>query len=227
MDSVNDFFVVSQGIVTADVRVELGQGGGLSGRIVDNRTGEPVAGAKVSTFDNGYVPNPFSEMLGGLVPRTTTDRKVRTDAEGRFEIEKLTAATYQLQVEHTDYPNRILKDLQVREGQVNDLGSIRLVKGAVIRGVVYDAAGAPLSNARINLTTNQPGVLYPGTIRSDAEGRFVVPNVDPGPWTLSAVRPESESAGNPFGPIIDMKKSEVQVMVSSGQEVTQNLTIGD
>ena len=64
---------------------ELAVDGGLSGRIVDNRTGEPVAGAKVSTFDNGYVPNPFSEMLGGLVPRTTTDRKVRTDAEGRFE----------------------------------------------------------------------------------------------------------------------------------------------
>ena len=223
----SESFVVSQGIVTADVRVELGQGGAIEGRVVDNRTGEPVKGAMVRTFDNGYVPNPFSQMLGGLVPRTTTDRKVRTDAEGNFRIEQLAVATYQIQVDHGDFPQTILKDIQVTEGNTKNLGSVRLVMGATVRGVVYDAAGAPLADARISVSTNKAGTIYPHQIRSDAEGRFVVHNLEPGPWTISAVRPESEAAGNPFGPIIDMKKSEVQLVVSSGQEVTQNLTIGD
>jgi len=220
-------FVVSQGIVTAHVKVELGQGGALSGRVVDNRTGEPLSGAVVQTYDNGYIENPFSDILGGLVPRTTTERKVRTDADGNFLIEQLAVATYQIQVEHGDYPHTVLKDLQVNEGKTTELGSIRLVQGATVRGVVYDAAGAPLADARISVNTNKHGTVYPQQVRSDAQGRFVVTNLEPGPWTISAVRPDSDAAGNPFGPIIDMKKSEVSIVVSSGQQVTQNLTIGD
>lgn len=222
----SETFVVSQGIVTADVRVELGQGGAIAGRVVDQSTGEPLRGAKVSTFDNGYIENPFTQMLGGLVPRTTTDRKVKTDADGNFRIDKLTAATYQIQIDHADYPRVQLKDIQVREGTTTDKATIRLRKGATIRGVVYDAAGSPLADARVSLASNQQ-IQYPNQIRTDAEGRFVINNVEAGSWTMSAVRPISEAEGNPFGPIIDMKKSEVTIMVSAGQELTQNLTIGN
>lgn len=220
----SDSFIVAQGIVTPDVRVELGQGGAISGRVVDAVSGKPIAGALVSTLDNGYVENPFTQMLGGLVPRTTTDRKVRTDKDGAFSIELITATTYQLQIDHDDYSQKTIKDLVVVEGQTRDLGSIRLPKGATIRGTVYGPSGAPMANARISLTGR---INFPNTVRSDSEGRFIIKNVQAGTWQLAAVRAESESAGNPFGPIIDMKKSEVTITVADGQEINRNLTIGN
>jgi len=221
----SDSFVVAQSIVTPDVRVELGQGGSISGRVVDAVSGKPVSDALVSTFDNGYVENPFTQMLGGLVPRTTTDRKVRTDKDGAFTIKLITATTYQLEIRHEDYTQKTLRDLVVTEGQTRDLGSIRLPKGATIRGTVYGPSGAPLVNARISLTGRISS--FPGTVRSDSEGRFVMKNVQAGTWQLAAVRAESEGGGSPFGPIIDIKKSEVTITVADGQDISRNLSIGN
>jgi hypothetical protein len=220
----SDTFIVTQGIVTPDVRVELGQGGTITGRVVDAVSGQPVAGAQIMTLDNGYVENPFTTMLGGLVPRTTTARKVRSDKDGAFRIELITATTYQLQIDHDDYTRKTIKDLVLLEGQTRDLGSIRMPKGATIRGTVYGPSGAPLASARISLTGR---MHFPGVVRSDAEGRFVLKNVQAGTWQLSAVRAASESEGNPFGPIIDMKKSEVTISVADGQDVVRNLSIGN
>lgn len=219
----SDSFIVNQGIVTPDVRVELGQGGSISGRLVDAVTGQPIEGALVATLDNGYVENPFTQMLGALVPRTTTDKKARTDSDGSFRLDLITATTYQLQIDHEGYTRKTIKDLIVVEGQTRDLGSIRLPKGATVRGTVYDAAGSPLAHARISLTGR---INFPGMVRSDGEGRFILKNVQAGTWQLSAVRSVSESEGNPFGAIIDMKKSEVTITVADGQEIVRNLTIG-
>ncbi len=220
----SDTFVVTLGLITPDVRVEVGQGGSLSGRLVNATTGEPVSGALVETYDNNFVSNIFTDMLGGLVPRTTTLRKTRTDKDGSFTLELMAATTYQLQVDHEDFPRKLIKDIQVREGMDEDLGTIRMAPGAIVRGTVYGPDGRPLAEAKISLTGDFP---YPGLIRSDDEGRFVLRNVQEGTYRLSAVNPGNDSANNPFGPIIDMKKSEVRITVFEGREITQNLNLGD
>jgi len=228
----SESFFVSQGLVTPDVQVTLGQGGTISGRLVSSSTGEPIVGAKVETYDNNFVPNPFSDLLGDMVPRTTTQREARTDKDGAFTINKITAATYQIQIEHDDFPRTIEKDIQVTEGETNDLGTIRIVPGGVIRGTVYGKDGHPLAGAKISLIGVGAGIgpggnIYPGNPRSDSEGRFVLTNVKEGNYRMSAVGAASGAAGNPFGPMIDMKKSEVQVTVFEGRELTQNLNLGD
>lgn len=219
----SETFVVSLGLITPDVRVAVGQGGSLTGRLVNSVTGEPVTGALVETYDNNFVSNPFTEMLGAMVPRTTTARKTRSDKDGNFKLELMAAATYQLQIDHADFPRKLIKDVQVREGSESDLSTIRMAAGAIIRGTVYDAAGRPLADAKINLSGDY---AYPGVIRSDPDGRFVLSNVQEGTYRLSAVRPGNSAAGNPFGPIIDMKKSEVRITVFEGREITQNLNMG-
>ena len=220
----SESFVVSQGLVTPDVNVAIGEGGSISGRVVNATTGEPVVGALIETFDNEYVPNPFSDLLGAMVPRTTTSRKTRTDKDGAFSIALVTAGTYQIQIKHGAFPLSAEKGIQVNDDQNADLGTIRLVPGGVIRGMVYGEAGRPLAGAKISLIGD---TIYPGSPRSDSEGRYVLTNVQAGNYRLSAVGPGSGQAGNPFGPIIDMKKSEVQVSVFEGREITQNLNLGD
>ncbi|MFT5080625.1 MAG: protocatechuate 3,4-dioxygenase beta subunit [Gammaproteobacteria bacterium] len=220
----SESFVVSQGLVTPDVNVAIGAGGSISGRIVNSTTGEPVVGALVETFDNEYVKNPFSDLLGAMVPRTTTSRKARTDKDGAFSITLVTPGTYQIQIKHAAFPLSAEKGIQVNDGQNADQGTIRLVPGGVIRGIVYGAAGRPLAGAKLSLIGES---IYPGSPRSDSEGRFVLINVQPGNYRLSAVGPGSGSAGNPFGPIIDMKKSEVQISIFEGREINQDLNLGD
>ena len=217
-------FVVSQGLVTPDVNVAIGEGGSISGRLVNSTTSEPVVGALVETFDNEYIPNPFTELLGAMVPRATTSRKVRTDKDGAFSLTLVTAGTYQLQFIHDDFPHFAENNIQVNDGQNADLGTIRLVPGGVIRGIVYGEAGRPLAGAKISLIGAS---MYPGSPRSDAEGRYVLTNVQAGNYRLSAVSPGSGAAGNPFGPIIDMKKSEVQVTIFEGREINQDLSLSD
>ena len=220
----SESFVVSQGLVTPDVNVAVGQGGSISGRIVNATTGEPVVGAQIETFDNEYIPNPFTELLGAMVPRSTTSRKARTDKDGAFSLSLVSAGTYQIQIKHKAFPHSAEKNIQVNDGQNADLGTIRLVPGGVIRGIVYGEAGRPLAGAKISLIGK---TMYPGSPRSDADGRYVLTNVEAGSYRLSAVSPGSGAAGNPFGPIIDMKKSEVQVTIFEGREINQDLSLSD
>ncbi|TAJ04864.1 MAG: hypothetical protein EPO68_16845, partial [Planctomycetota bacterium] len=65
-------FHIDQGMTVGDVLVEISRGGILRGRVVDAATGEPLSGAEIGTFDNGYVKNPFTDLLGGMMPRNTT-----------------------------------------------------------------------------------------------------------------------------------------------------------
>lgn len=216
----SETFIVNQGITTSDVVVRMGQGGTITGRLVDATSGQPVAGAVVKTADNGYVENPFTQMIGGMMPRTTTDRTVRTDSEGNFAIEGVTATIYQVRITHAEYTSTDVKDIVIGEGQTNDLGTIQLFSGAEVSGTVFDASGRALPNATVTLS----GSGYPRTVRTNDAGRFVIDNVHAGSWKLAAQRPITQG-GNPFEAIIDIQASERTLTVIDGQEVTLDLTL--
>lgn len=216
----SETFIVNQGITTPDVVVEMGQGGTITGRLVDATSGQPISGAVVKTADNGYVDNPFTQMIGGMMPRTTTDRTVRTDSDGNFTIAGVTATVYQVRITHPEYTATDVKDIVVGEGQTNDLGTVRLFSGADVSGTVFDASGRPLANAQVTLS----GSGYPRTVRTNDEGRFVIDNVHAGTWKLAAQRPITQG-GNPFEAIIDIQASERTLTVVDGQEVTIDLTL--
>lgn len=220
----SETFIVNQGIVTPEVVVTMGQGGAITGRLVDAKTGQPVANADVRTFDNGFVENPFTQMVGNMIPRTTTERKVRSDANGIFTIEAITATTYQIQIKHADYTVEDVKDIIVREGETTDLGTYEMYRGAMIRGKVYDVSGRPLPNARVTLTGN---TMYPSSATTDDTGAYVLSNVPAGTWKIAAQRPMTQAENNPFIAIIDIRASEQTLSISDGQEVNRDLTIGN
>lgn len=219
-------FEVQKGERTTGIEVQLNRGGGILGRVVDARSGEPVAGAKITTYDNTYIKNPLSEVFDALMPRLTTEATVRTDQDGYFEIELLSPDVYQLMVEHRSFTTQALKDVRVVQAEEpTDIGSIELRVGASLSGTVYDSSGAFLAGGQVTLSGNvdAPGVTY--SARTGADGTYSIRNIQPGRYTLHATRPV-QPGGSPFDGIVDMNRSRRELTLSEGREFTQDLDLG-
>ena len=224
--SYSETFEIEQGLVTSDIVVRVSPGGLLRGRVLSGATGEPLEGARITTHDNIYVRHALIDVLGGAVPRTTTDRTAVTDANGEFELSNLWPDVYQIQVAHPDHMLLIRKDIRVNGGGAEtNLGDIRLDVGGGVTGTVYDHTGQPLANATVSLSGNpqDPTAFYQA--RTDAQGRYTLRNAVPGQYRLHATRPYDQS--NPFGAIIDMNTSQVTINVTNAGTVNQDLSIGE
>ena len=225
----SDSFTVTQGLETPDVVVRMTQGGTITGRIVDAQTREPVAGALIATYDNNYIENPFTTLLGGVIPRMTADVKTRSGEDGTFELPALNQEVYQLQISHPEFTRNVMLDQRVSDGGTLDLGTVLMRRGAVITGTVYDGAGQPLANSDVQMNaasqaTGLPTQTYRGM--TDARGRYEFRNVAEGSYRLTATRGGGQN-GNPFEKIIDMKNSETTVTMIEGQETVQDLYLGN
>ncbi len=165
-------------------------GGRFRGRVLDDRTGEPIAGARVLVYDGGAFGGTWSNeggVLCGPFP---------SDADGRFETAALTLdRTVTIDVvaagsERVRFPTR----LQRRTGE-RPVVDVRLPPGGSVVGAVMDEAGAPVAGATVYVVDATWGRVrrdpresdLPETSRlaavrayegkSDGEGRFVVHGV--------------------------------------------------
>jgi protocatechuate 3,4-dioxygenase beta subunit len=216
-------FEVTQGLVVSGIQVFLSTGGRLVGVVVNGQTGDPVVGAEVRTYDNAYIDHPLAGLLGAGAPRTTTDRSVRTDKEGRFELPYLWPDVYQIQISSPGLLRTIRKDVRVADSSTpTDLGVIRLDLGSSLRGRVTDGAGRPLAGATVGLTATSEAVGFYNTVTNES-GAYDFRNVKPGGYRLHATRPVD--AANPFASIADMTTSQVNVTLYEGQELQQDLRI--
>ena len=64
----------------------LSQGGSLTGRVVDAKTGAGVKGARVETNENNWIDSPFTQLLGNAMARSTTPSKAVTNGNGEFTL---------------------------------------------------------------------------------------------------------------------------------------------
>jgi hypothetical protein len=92
---------VESGGVTRGVKIVLGQGGTVVGRVVDKQR-QPVAGADVFLDPSG--------ADASAAPAT------RTNAEGMFRVDEVAAGAITLRVEKAGFRTRRMSGLQVRAG---------------------------------------------------------------------------------------------------------------
>ena len=223
-DTFSEDFEVTQGLTTTDILIKMSVGGTITGLVLDSTTGEPLSGAIVTTQDNNYQDNPLMRMFGASMPRRTTQQRTLTGKDGRFELNMLAPELYQVRIQHPSFPLLVLDNQRVVEGAPTDIGSIRLEPGSTIRGTVYDGAGSPLSGATISILSTAEDLRTHLEGRTNSEGRYILRNVPEGSYRMTAQRPTK--GGDPFGPIVDMKNSEIQIKVGRGQEYTQDLNLG-
>lgn len=133
------------------VELELGQK--VSGKVVNDATGEPLAGAVVSP--SIFTPPLFSPDRG---------RSVTTGKDGRFELRGVGSCG--VVVEHSDFQEQevFLDDKQVGKDLEMEL---RLKAGETIRGVARNPAGNPLAGVKVEDGTGK-------TVTTGTDGTFVL-----------------------------------------------------
>ncbi len=135
--------------------LELARAGELKGRVLDPRA-NGFAGVRVEALP----------VAGGAAVTATTDRA------GRFRFPSLLPGAYRCRAVATGYVPAEAGPLELRPGEVRDLGDLRLARGRELRGRVLDEAGAPVAGARVEY--GPAGGALGDHVLSDERGTFVI-----------------------------------------------------
>ena len=166
--------VLAAGEVAYLGTVVLEPGGVVSGRVLD-AAGAAVDGARV-TFAAASETRRALEgqrVQGGFasVPKT------ETDAQGRFELVGLDQGFVRVCAEAPDFLASFTPPVEVRAGQETygiELRLDRLPRENLLRGIVLDPDGAPVTHARLEFRheSRSTGTVSSGDRRAGADGRF-------------------------------------------------------
>ncbi|MCY2961279.1 MAG: carboxypeptidase-like regulatory domain-containing protein [Planctomycetota bacterium] len=218
-------FTIEAGQPMSGILVQLGKGGSLSGRVVDAQ-GKPIARAKITTHDNEWSDDAFTQAIGITYPTNATSAETRSGDDGRFTITGLSPEAYQINVIAPGFTGFMRRDLRVTEGVDTPVGDIKLGRGGIVRGTLYDASGKPLVGGSVELRIADGDVPRQYQTRTSSEGKFQISNVMPGSYILTAMRPGGAEA-NPFSQAGDARNSETRVNVDEGGTTTQDLHLTD
>ena len=155
------------------------------GGIVRDEQGKPIAGATVFVWSHNYKPRDPHELMYDL--RSTTGPDGRWETQSAPEI---TGEILGICLKHPDF----LSDTNYYTTKAPSIADLRagksvsvMNKGTVVSGRVVDSKGRPVAGARVLASENEQ-LLYDfertPTATSDAEGRFRLPQVKPGPLFL-------------------------------------------
>jgi hypothetical protein len=152
------------------------KGGILTGKVVAKRDGRPI-----KQFGATFLRYKF------FIP-TDTDYESYQDEGGEFRYEADEPGTWQVDIAATGYAAHRTDRFSLGAGEVKDVGTIKLGPGGTIAGRVLDAQKQPVPYTRVNILNDklQTNDDEPYT---DLDGRFEVPGVSPGIFTVFAVSP--------------------------------------
>lgn len=196
--------------------VELPRGGSVSGEVVDARTGEPVAGARVS-----------AQAVSGIMwEQVGTPALGAATGPGSFAIADLPPVPVALWVvapagsRHLSqwFDDAALID-QARwvDGAAATTGlQVRLREGAELTGTVRDDTGAPVPGATVSVL-GCPG-LCQSVARTDDEGLFRFAALVPGRGMR--LRAEAEEAGYVSPWYLDQAAGEAPIDLVAGQRLS-------
>ena len=152
--------IVPVGPAESEVEVRLDgealRGVVLEGRLVDERSGEPISAFQLLTW---------SEPVDGS--RSATRHGVSVGPDGRFRIEKLDEGTWELEFEAEGYASKRLAPRAFEKG-VHDLGEVAMVEAVQVRVEVLDRSGEHWTESSLEFldATGRPVEVKAGPFES-------------------------------------------------------------
>ncbi|PIE25500.1 MAG: hypothetical protein CSA62_00990 [Planctomycetota bacterium] len=144
--------------------------GSVTGRVVDQEK-RPLPGILVFVSRSSEFGSSFRTDIVDLED-PLSDLRVRTDAQGRFEIDGLGPGDRKLRFESPEHGNRE-ESFELEEGARFEMGDVELRVGQVIRGRVITVNGAPISGARVAASRGGHGSFdLRGAAHTRADGSF-------------------------------------------------------
>lgn len=162
------------GRTVRDVRLQLGPGAVLEGRVVARSSGAPVEGARVDVSPHGG---------------TGDSGRAVTDGEGHFLVSGLAPGGYDVRVSAQGFSPALRRGLTVSPGERFSV-SIVLTGTGSVEGEVKDRAGRPVPGARVmgpNRSGDGVGTLFLES-RTDATGHYRLQGLSVGRQYLTARR---------------------------------------
>ncbi|MBN8228784.1 carboxypeptidase regulatory-like domain-containing protein [Corallococcus macrosporus] len=163
-----------------DVRIQLGPGAVLEGRVVEEASGGPVEGARVEVSLSGGDEDPGVAM---------------SDAEGRFLVRGLAPGGYDAKVTAPGYSPTLRRGLTVTQGERFPV-ELKLSGTGAVEGQVRDRNGVPVAAVQISGVSGlSRGMELRSTeARTDSDGRYRIEGLPSGLLSLSA-RHEGATSG--------------------------------
>jgi hypothetical protein len=167
------------------VPVEILPSASIAGTVVDDATGEPVAG--------------FSLSLSPTKTPTFVAAKGRQrfeDGQGRFRYTDVRPGTHFLTAEAEGYAGGSSDSVVVTHGQQLENVVVRMVKGGELTGRVVSSSGEPVGGAKISLkgasdpSEADPAAIFMNIIQQQMRGSSRAATSGPdGIWTMPFVMP--------------------------------------
>lgn len=144
--------------------IHLSHGAGVTARVVDAHSGEPVPGVLGQLSPTGTAG--ILETIGDGASAATAD------ADGHLRIVGQESGVFELQLSHRDYATRVV-DVELERGEIRDLGSVWMGPGTEVAGRVTDRSGNPRPGLHVRFVGSAAGSLSALAERTTGvDGRF-------------------------------------------------------
>lgn len=166
------------GVPHEPLQIEFGDGGTLSGTLVDHRAA-PFAGARITVFE-GTAPPPTA--LAAYFPRDAR-ATATTLRDGEFAVQALAAGAHVLLLEVPGQPARSFGPIWIAEGIATTLPGLSIAGGAVLSLTLHDGAGAVAAGGRVRVTSSELHLDVTGI--ADEQGNLCLRGLPAGRYWLT------------------------------------------
>lgn len=167
------------------LRITLRPGARVRGRVIDGATEQPITDFEAATI----------VTMALVWERPTRIQPIHGSSDGTFELRNVAPGSCTLRVRADGYAEQEL-ELTVEAGASVDAGLVKLVRGAVVHGIVVDPDDQPVADATVRVARggihdNPLFGVFAGArhVTTDAQGRFELDGLPGGRTTLLADAP--------------------------------------